>query len=139
MIGEACTFPCPYCGAEFRFGADEFRALVRCVKCGRDLVMPQGRLSSERNDVYGLSRGWFTAAEREAVFRLRATRAIEVWESVTASESSSAEDRRAATWAVVRALFPKKSFDVGGKHYKVVSNAKTTEIRVTPARQKKRK
>jgi hypothetical protein len=100
--------------------------------------MPQGRI--EPGDVMGLSRGWLTADELHDHIKRNATAAIEHWERVTATESSSADERRAAMWAVVRALLPmgRKSFVLNGKRYKVISNAKTTEIRVTPAPKKNR-
>jgi hypothetical protein len=66
--------------------------------------------------------------------------AIGRWEEVMAKESSTPAERKAATWAGVWALFPsgRKSFVLNGKRYRVISNAKVTEIRVTPAPEKKR-
>jgi hypothetical protein len=95
--------------------------------------MPLGRLSEDQ--VFGQSPGWRTGDERDKITRLQATAAIQRWEKVTASDSSTAEQRKAATWAVVWAMFPngRKSFVLNGKRYKVISNAKVTEIRVTPA------
>jgi hypothetical protein len=140
MIGEECRFPCPYCGAEFHFTAGEIRNSVPCSKCSKDLIMPLGRVSRDRGQVFGLARGGLTGGEWDELFRLQATDAIRRWEEVTTRQSSSPEERKDATWAVVRALFPKgkKSFVMNGKRYKVISNAKVTEIRVTPVPQKKR-
>jgi hypothetical protein len=100
--------------------------------------MPLGRIES--GEVMGLSRGWLTYEERHNLTKRLATHAIERWELVTAAESSSADERRAAMWAVVHALFPLrgKAFVLKGKRYKVISNAKTTEISVTPATKKNR-
>ena len=101
--------------------------------------MPLGRLSQDRNEVLGLHSGWHTSEELDKLIRLHATGAIQRWEEVMGTESSTPEERKAATWAVVRALFPsgRKSFDLNAKRYKVISNAKITEIRVTPVPQRK--
>jgi hypothetical protein len=139
MIGVECRFPCPFCGDEFHFAADEVRNTAPCSNCGKDLTMPLGRLSQDRNEVLGLHSGWHTSEELDKLIRLQATGAIQRWEEVMGTESSTPEERKAATWAVVRALFPsgRKSFDLNAKRYKVISNAKITEIRVTPVPQRK--
>ena len=103
--------------------------------------MPLGRFSDSSDGVLGLSSGSFRGDELENLTRLQATHAIQRWEETNSSASATPQARKAAMWDVVRALFPmgRKSFDLNGKRYKVISNAKTTNIRVTPAPEKKKR
>jgi hypothetical protein len=141
MIGEECRFPCPYCGSEFHFTASEFRDSALCAKCGKELTMPLGRLSPDRGDVFGISRGCYQGDDLDRCIRIRATAAIRQWEEVTARQSSSPEERRAAMLAVHWALFPLhgKAFILDGKRYKSISTARRFEIRVAPVVKKKKR
>jgi hypothetical protein len=103
--------------------------------------MPLGRVLTDSGQVLGLSRGGVTGQELHELIRLQATAAIQRWEELTAKESSSPEERKAAKLAAFWALFPlgRKSFEVNGKRYKRISNRKGIDIRVTPAPEKKQK
>jgi len=154
-MAQERRFPCPECGAEFHFKADETRPTAPCLKCGARLVMPHGRFDvthategvsigggslGSREPVFGRETGWSTAEEQSKLNKTHAIEAIRRWEDLVA-KGASPEECRTAEKAVFWAIWsdPKKPFDLDGKRYKGISRAKGLSVSVTPAPERKRK
>jgi hypothetical protein len=139
-------FPCPECGAEFYFKADEPRISAPCAKCGKLLIMPHGQFDEEHvtmgvsfggdgagtmEQVLGRSMGWSTPQEREKVIKANAIYLIDRWEEVRAFPYSSPDDIKKARNDAMSAIWPKKTFTHNGKKYTRISNSKRHELVVT--------
>ena len=110
-VAQERRFPCPECGADFHFKADEPRISAPCAKCGKLLTMPHGKFDPEHltmgvnfggDDsgkvelVLGRSMGWSTPEEREKVTKTNAIYLIERWEEVRTFPYSSPDDIKKA-------------------------------------------
>jgi uncharacterized Zn finger protein len=139
-------FPCPECGQEFHFKADEVRLTVPCGKCGKLLVMPHFRMEAQNvtigvsiggdtsgthQQVLGRSSGWSTPDECEKVMRANAIYMIEQWERIRAIPSSPPDVVKKAMNDAMSAFWPKKTFTHNGKKYTKISNSKRHELVVT--------
>jgi hypothetical protein len=151
-VAQERRFPCPDCGAEFHFKADEPRISAPCGQCGKLLTMPHGKFDPEHltmgvnfggDDsgkvelVLGRSMGWSTPAEREKVVKANAIYLIERWEEVRAFPYSSQDDIKKAGDAAMSAIWPKRTFTHNGKKYTRISNSKRHELVVTEVKPKK--
>jgi hypothetical protein len=145
-MAQERRFPCPECGAEFHFKAEEPRMSVPCVKCGKLLIMPHFRLDVEHltmgvslggdgtgntEMVLGRLSGWSTPQEREKVAKANAIYLIERWEEVRAFPYSPPDDIKKAANAAMSAIWPKRTFIHNGKKYTRISNSKRHELVVT--------
>jgi hypothetical protein len=135
-MAQERRFPCPECGAEFHFRAEEPRISAPCAECGKLLIMPHFRLDVENGTgntepVLGRSMGWSTSQEREKVIKANAIYLIERWEEVRAFPYSSPDDIKKAANAAMSAIWPKRTFIHNGKKYTRISNSKRHELVVT--------
>jgi hypothetical protein len=103
--------------------------------------MPLGSFYPGYGGTMGRSSGAFGPQDHDRVTRIQGTKTIQRWEEVEANPSSTPEERHEAKWAVRWALFPIRDrwFVLNGKRYKTISRPSGLEIRIMPARPKKKK